>query len=72
MQGLYNCLFLFVKVVITVFALYLCMQALGLTAPSLLAAGMAADNLAMAVYFGVIMSIPTEGKEATTETFTGA
>ncbi|XP_024368803.1 uncharacterized protein [Physcomitrium patens] len=45
-------------------------QALGLTAPSLLAAGMAADNLAMAVYFGVIMSIPTEGKEATTETFT--
>ncbi|KAG0556773.1 hypothetical protein KC19_11G078000 [Ceratodon purpureus] len=40
-------------------------QALGMS-PSLLAAGMAADNLAMAVYFGVIMSIPADGKELST------
>lgn len=39
--------------------------------PSLLAAGMAADNLAMAVYFGVIMSIPADGKELSTENSTG-
>jgi len=45
-------------------------QALGMS-PSLLAAGMAADNLAMAVYFGVIMSIPASGQEPTTEIATG-
>lgn len=39
--------------------------------PSLFAAGMAADNLAMAVYFGVIMSIPADGKELPTENSTG-
>lgn len=35
--------------------------------PSLLAAGMAADNLAMAVYFGVIFSIPAGGQELITD-----
>jgi hypothetical protein len=52
------------------FVLYSYMQALGMS-PSLLAAGMAADNLAMAVYFGVIMSIPADGKELSTEDSTG-
>ena len=52
------------------FVLWSCMQALG-TSPSMLAAGMAADNLAMAVYFGVIMSIPVDGKEHPTESSTG-
>lgn len=47
-----------------------CMQALGMS-PTLLAAGMAADNLAMAVYFGVIMSIPAGGQELTTEIASG-
>lgn len=45
-------------------------QALGMSS-SLLAAGMAADNLAMAVYFGVIMSIPAGGQELTPEIGTG-
>ncbi|KAG6553392.1 hypothetical protein Mapa_005127 [Marchantia paleacea] len=35
-------------------------QILGLTSGSMLAAGMAADNLCMALYFGVIMSIPDD------------
>lgn len=46
------------------------MQALGMSS-SLFAAGMAADNLAMAVYFGVIMSIPADGKELLTENSIG-
>lgn len=43
-----------------------------MTSPSLLAAGMAADNLAMAVYFGIIMSIPADQKELATESFVGS
>ncbi|CAM6088334.1 unnamed protein product [Calypogeia fissa] len=35
-------------------------QVLGLNSAHLLAAGMAADNLAMAVYFGIIMAIPDD------------
>ncbi|KAL2633570.1 hypothetical protein R1flu_005049 [Riccia fluitans] len=35
-------------------------QVLGLTSGSTLAAGMAADNLAMAAYFGIIMSLPDD------------
>ncbi|BFI30260.1 hypothetical protein MPTK2_3g10510 [Marchantia polymorpha subsp. ruderalis] len=35
-------------------------QTLGLTSGSMLAAGMAADNLCMALYFGCIMSIPDD------------
>lgn len=53
-----------------VFSMCSYMQALGMS-PSLLAAGMAADNLAMAVYFGVIFSIPAGGQELTTEIATG-
>jgi uncharacterized membrane protein len=45
-------------------------QALGLNSPSMLAAGMAADNLAMAVYFGVIMSIHVD-RTGFTSTFPG-
>jgi uncharacterized membrane protein len=45
-------------------------QALGLNSPSMLAAGMAADNLAMAVYFGVIMSINVD-RTGFTSTFPG-
>jgi uncharacterized membrane protein len=45
-------------------------QALGLNSPSMLAAGMAADNLAMAVYFGIIMSIPVD-RTGFTSTFPG-
>ncbi|KAI5078387.1 hypothetical protein GOP47_0006058 [Adiantum capillus-veneris] len=40
-------------------------QALGLTSSSTLAAGMAADNLAMAAYFALIMSIPDAKDKAT-------
>lgn len=42
-----------------------------MTSPSLLAAGMAADNLAMAVYFSIIMSIPAGGDESTLESLAG-
>jgi uncharacterized membrane protein len=45
-------------------------QALGLNSPSMLAAGMAADNLAMAVYFGIIMSIRVD-RTGFTSTFPG-
>lgn len=37
-------------------------QALGLTSGSTLAAGMAADNVAMAAYFSIIMAIPDDAK----------
>lgn len=42
-----------------------------MTSPSLLAAGMAADNLAMAVYFSIIMSIPAGGDESTLDSLAG-
>ncbi|KAH7280456.1 hypothetical protein KP509_37G068600 [Ceratopteris richardii] len=40
-------------------------QALGLTSSNMLTAGMAADNLAMAAYFSLIMSIPDSQDKAT-------
>lgn len=46
-------------------------QALGLTSSSTLAAGMAADNLAMAAYFAVIMSIPDSSDKSTLGTTDG-
>ena len=42
-------------------------QALGLSSTSI-AAGMAADNLAMAAYFAVIMFIPDKLEKSTSET----
>lgn len=46
-------------------------QALGLSSSSTLAAGMAADNLAMAAYFAVIMSVPDTSGESTLGTKDG-
>lgn len=46
-------------------------QALGLTSSSILAAGMAADNLAMAVYFALIMSLPDTPDKSTLGTNDG-
>lgn len=43
-------------------------QALGISSASTLAAGMAADNLAMAAYFAVIMSIPDSLDKSTSST----